>query len=94
MPIWNVGAGGGSSGDVTISGLLNPIMDELTILSNGQISFTLSESPYDSNDLSIYLNGLKQDVNDYGVTGTTLSWLGDYNLETDDYFVAFYFVSA
>lgn len=91
MPVWNF-IQGSTGGNATVSGTLNPITDVLSINSNGQTSFTLSTLPFDANDISLFLNGVRQRKStDFSVSSTSLSWLSSTQLDTSDSLIAFYF---
>jgi hypothetical protein len=67
------------------------IEDEFTP-SNGQITFILSQAPSDANSFSLLVNGvLADDVVDYTVSGTNLTWLNNlFVLDTGDKLLARY----
>lgn len=58
--------------------------DEFTTTA-GQVTFILSQAPGDANSLSFFVNGvLYDDVADYTVSGTTVTWLNVFAMETGD----------
>jgi hypothetical protein len=51
----------------------------------GQVTFILSQPPIDLASLEFYVNGvLYDDVTDYTVSGTTITWLNPFVLKTKD----------
>ena len=49
--------------------------DEFTA-TNGQVTFILSSAPADNSSVTLYVNGVMyDDVDDYTVSGTTITWL-------------------
>jgi len=73
-----------------------PVMveDVLTVSSDGQTAFTLSDTPSGDESFKLYLNGqLAERSVDYTRAGTALTWINGGSLgplETTDYFVAYY----
>lgn len=61
------------------------VEDEFTP-TNGQITFILTQAPSDVTSLSLLVNGvLSDDIDDYTVSGTTLTWLNNlFVLDTGD----------
>jgi hypothetical protein len=64
----------------------DPEQEHITVLSNGQTSFTLSNEPIDSTTVMMFINGFKQIYGiDYTGSGQVITWLNtDYTLETTD----------
>lgn len=64
----------------------DPEQEHITVLSNGQTSFTLTNDPIDSTTVMMFINGFKQIYGtDYTGSGQTITWLNtDYTLETTD----------
>ena len=58
----------------------------------GQVTFILSVAPTDLDSFSLHVNGIiYDDVADYTVSGTTLTWLNTpFSLETTDQLIAKY----
>ena len=52
----------------------------------GQTVFTLTPGPSETRSLSLFVNGVRaDDVTDFTVVGTTLTWLDtDFSLDTSD----------
>lgn len=51
----------------------------------GQTVFALTQAPSDANSIQVYVNGvLYDDVTDYTVAGSTLTWLDPFVLEVGD----------
>ena len=67
------------------------IEDEFTP-TNGQVTFILTQAPSDVTSLSLLVNGvLSDDVDDYTVSGTNLTWLNNlFVLDTADKLLAKY----
>lgn len=61
---------GGSFGNV-----YEPIVQSLPVLTSGQTTFTLGATPK-NNLVVLYVGGLKQQITNYSVIGTTLNWTG------------------
>lgn len=62
------------------------VVDHPTISANGQTAITLSQTPKDTNDVVLIVNGIQCTLTtDYTISGTTLTWLDtDFTLETTD----------
>ena len=57
----------------------------------GQITFILSNTPTDPDSLEVSVNGVRyDDVSDYTLSGTTLTWLNPFVLRTIDKLIAQY----
>jgi len=67
--------GGGSDGYF-------PIHEAIPVTSNGQTNFALSQNATD-NTLLFFLGGIKQEIGDYTVNGSTVTWSGQIILTTD-----------
>jgi len=94
MPVWNISQSA-VGGVAMVSGTVNPITDDLAIGSDGQTSFTLSTSPLDTDDVNLFLNGVRQrQPEDYLAVDTAVSWVSAYELKTTDSLIAFYFGAA
>jgi hypothetical protein len=52
-----------------------PVHEALTVTSIGQTNFTLSDSAW-SNLLLLWVGGIKQEIGNYTVSGTSLTWSG------------------
>jgi hypothetical protein len=63
----------------------------LPVSVNGQTSFGLPDTPWDGL-LVLFIEGVKQELSDYSVFGSTVTWSGSVALETTDIVEAFYFV--
>jgi hypothetical protein len=82
-PTWQPLAGG-------TSGHLPWFKDEFTPTA-GQITFILSQGPADPTSLKFYVNGvLVDDIADYTVSGTNVTWLDNYVMETTDKVIIYY----
>ena len=85
--IWSTGASwirlGSSNGDN---------MDVLTIASNGQTVFAISQLPINQNTSKLELNGAKQKYGiDYTIAGTVLTWISpQFTLRTSDTLELYY----
>lgn len=76
---------GGGQATILIGGAdgYQPVHQALTVSSNGQVNFTLSQEPW--NDvLLLWIGGVKQEIGDYTVSGTSLTWDGALSLLTSD----------
>lgn len=61
------------------------VLQVLTISSNGQTVFTLSQAPTSPSISKVTLNGIMYDyLVDYTISGTTLTWTSSIALETSD----------
>lgn len=68
----------------TVDGYSSQKQETLTVSTNGQASFTLSQTPADSTAVHLYLNGIKQQYGiDYTVSNKTISYTGVSLLTTD-----------
>jgi hypothetical protein len=65
-----------------------PIQESLPVTSDGQTSFTLSLVPY-NHIVMVFIDGIKQEVDDYIVSGSSLTWSGQA-VSTSDNFEVFY----
>jgi len=74
----------------------DPEQEHITVLSNGQTSFTLTNAPIDSTTVMMFINGFKQIYGtDYTGSGQTITWLNtDYTLETTDKVEFWYLITA
>jgi hypothetical protein len=74
--------------------LPNAVEDILTVASDGQTAFTLSNTPSSDAAFTLYLNGqLAERTVDYTRSGTSITWINGGSLGplvTTDYFVALY----
>lgn len=68
---------------VVQGGAYIPIHQELDITSSGQTDFVLHTVPF-NNTLIFWISGLQQEIADYSVNGTNVTWLGSYTLQTTD----------
>lgn len=66
-----------------------PIHEALPVLINGQTVFILSEIPWDGS-LELFIDGIKQEIGDYSITGTSLTWTGSVTLNTSDVVEVYY----
>jgi hypothetical protein len=73
----------GTAGDIW-----EPITQLLSVTTIGQISFTLSQAPW-NNLVVLYIDGIKQ--TDFTITGTTLTWTGSTILIPGDSIDILYF---
>lgn len=74
-----------STGVVDINLPSTKHIQETKTVTNGQTSFTLLQTPFDSGSVSMFLNGLRQEFGiDYTVSGTTVTWLGTTLVNTDE----------
>lgn len=78
------GIGGGTGG-------YEPIHEALTVSSNGQTSFTLSQTP-DIDVLLFWIGGIKQSITEYSVTDDQVTWTGSTVIQTTDVVEVLYFV--
>lgn len=80
LEITNTGGGGA------------PWVEDEFVPTLGQVTFVLSSVPTDLNSISLHVNGIAyDDVTDYTVSGTTLTWLNTpFSLETTDKLLARY----
>ena len=78
----------GGGGTICIDGY-QPIHEALPVLVNGQTAFTLSLIPY-NNIVLLFIGGIKQEVGNYTVVGTSLTWTGSTPLITADTVEVFY----
>lgn len=77
--------GGGVGGDGYA-----PSHARVPVSINGQTTFTLAHAPW--NDvLVLFIGGIKQELADYTVSGTQLTWLGTPSLLTSDIIEVIYF---
>lgn len=62
------------------------IVQSVTVATNGQTAITLTQTPKDSADIVVKVNGLSYDNGvSYSISGTTLTWLNiPFLLETTD----------
>jgi hypothetical protein len=63
--------------------------EALSINTNGQTSFTLARSPIDGY-VNLFLNQLKVEYSDYSISGTTITYSGNYAIQTSDKLEASY----
>jgi len=75
---------GGSSGDG-----YQPIQERLSV-SDNQTLFTLSFTPY-KNLVLLFIDGIKQEIGNYIVNATQLTWIGPVSLISSDVVEVFYF---
>jgi hypothetical protein len=91
---WKVGDLIYSTGSswIKIAGSQDPENYEvLPIISDGQSSFMLSNSPINPMKIKLEVNGAKQTYGvDFSVTGTVLNWFGEFNLHTTDKLEVYY----
>lgn len=96
MPVSILYSGGGGGGglteiDLTVLQVGRPVVDVLTINSNGQTSFSLTATPLVSAAVHIFLNGVRQrHTTDFTVSGTSITWVSSTSLLTSDSLVAVY----
>lgn len=67
-----------------------PIQENLTIETDGQTIFYLSEIPY-KEIVIFYVSGIKQEISDYTVTGNRITWNSPISLITSDIIEVVYF---
>lgn len=60
-----------------------PVHQAITVTSGGQTNFTLPIEPW-NNVLLLWIGGVKQEIGDYTVSGTSLTWDGALSLLTTD----------
>lgn len=61
------------------------VQESITAASDGQTSFTLTKTPYQSTAVKMYINGLKQKYGtDYSVSGVSVTYSGASILTSDD----------
>jgi hypothetical protein len=77
--------GGGVGGDGYA-----PSHARVPVSVNGQTTFTLAHAPW-NNVLVLFIGGIKQELADYTVSGTLLTWLGTPSLLTSDIIEVIYF---
>jgi len=78
----------GGGGTVCIDGY-QPIHEALPVTTNGQTAFTLSLTPY-NNIVLLFIGQIKQEVSNYTVVGSNLTWTGSTPLITTDTVEVFY----
>ena len=75
-----------------IGGQAEQVQELKTVNTNGQTSFTLTDTPIESDGVQMYVNGLKQSYGtEYSVSGNTVTYLGSISLLTTDK-VEFYYL--
>lgn len=79
--------GGGSSGDCDG---YEPVHEALAVNSIGQVNFTLSNTPL-NNIVVFWVGGIKQEIGDYTVSGTSLTWTGSTELIPEDVVEVLYY---
>jgi hypothetical protein len=80
--IASLGGGGGGS-DV--------VVDETFVPTNGQTAFVLSTVPLNNSDILMLINNIAYIVGqNFTISGTTITWLDDFTLETTDIVVIRY----
>ena len=77
-----IGGGGGGDGYA-------PVQEQLSV-TNNQTVFTLSFTPF-KNIVLLFIDGLKQEIGNYIVNGTQLTWTGAVSLISSDIVEVFYF---
>jgi hypothetical protein len=77
---------------IKIAGSSDPENYEvLTVVTNGQTSFALGNSPINPMKIKLEVNGAKQTFGvDFNVTGTVLNWFGNFELHTNDKLEIYY----
>jgi len=68
-----------------------PVHEGLTVTMDNQTSFTLSEEPGDPSYVVLWNGGIKQQISDYSITGTTVAWLGAESINLGDIVEVLYF---
>ncbi|HMC00007.1 MAG TPA: hypothetical protein VKN14_03110, partial [Flavobacteriaceae bacterium] len=80
--------------NVTINGT-SQIQETIAVTINGQTSFTLSETPYSTSLVEMFVNGIKQQNGIvYTVSGTTVTYAGTVTLLTTDIVEFIYLTST
>jgi|SRR5690606_19921501 len=80
-----IGGGGGGTGGY------EPVHEALTVSSNGQVNFTLSQEPT-IDVLLFWIGGIKQAIGEYTLTDDQVTWTGSTVLQTTDIVEVLYFV--
>lgn len=76
-----------------IGGGYQPVHQALTVTTNGQTVFTLSQQPT-LDVLLFWIGGVKQAIGEYTLTGSTVTWTGSTVLQTTDTVEVLYFIGA
>jgi hypothetical protein len=81
----NVINSGGGIATIEILGSGEAEQETITVLSNGQTAFTLSQIPADTETVMMFLNGIKQEHGvDYTVSSVNVNYLGSIPIVTTD----------
>ena len=75
-------------GDKGISVLSHDSYMDIVVANDGDTVFDLGITP--ANIYDLYINGLREDSDNYSVSSNILTWTGDYDLETTDKLVLVY----
>jgi hypothetical protein len=87
--------GGSGIADIEISGSAIQVQESLAVGTLGDTSFTLSQTPADSTAVEMFVNGLKLRYGtDYTASGTAVTYLGSYILDTIDEVEFWYLVDG
>ena len=62
-----------AGGDTLTTGTINNVKADAFIGDNSNKTFTLSNAPADSSDVLVFVNGVLQHTNTYGISGATLT---------------------
>lgn len=81
-----IGGGGGIGG-------YEPVHEALTVSSNGQTVFTLSQVP-DIGPVLLWIGGVKQAITEYTVLGNQLTWVEGTTILTTDIVEVLYFIGT